>query len=235
MNSLISLIGAPEFEWVVIDGGSEVAKGDEGVNDQVKLVADQFISEPDEGIYDAMNKGTGLATGDYVLYLNAGDELHSDFDLVELFKLTEKKRPEMIWGRCLVHYQNGSVIQIKTRSTSWAWYGMPACHQAIFFRREVLGDKPYDTYYRIGADYDLVCRLISNKAKIVQLDILVSIYHRGGLSDVSGEAAFEEENEIRLKYFNVPTIAGSVIKKIRGLNTRLARVVWLRRLWRRWI
>ena len=233
--SLRQYLRDKRIEWIFIDGGSELYGADVGVVEEIRLLADHFISEPDNGIYDAMNKGTRLATGDYVLFLNAGDELHPDFTLRQLSYLADATAPAMIWGRCLVHYQDGSIIQIKTRSPSWAWYGMPACHQAIFFRREVLGDNPYDTRYHIGADYDLVCRLVSNQAQVVHLDSLVSIFHRGGLSEVSGDAAFEEENEIRLKYFQVPVIAGSVIKKFRGFNARLARIVWLRRLWRRWI
>jgi len=227
-QSLRPILGTNKVEWIVIDGDSGLPDVDSEVFEQIKSLADHFISEPDNGIYDAMNKGTRLATGDYVLFLNAGDELHPDFTLRQLSYLADATAPAMIWGRCLVHYQDGSIIQIKTCSPSWAWYGMPACHQAIFFRREVLGDNPYDTRYHIGADYNLVCRLVSNEAKVEYLDSLVSIFHRGGLSNVSGDAAFEEENEIRLKYFQVPVIAGSAIKIFRGLNARLARIAWLR-------
>ena len=237
-NTLVSLrqhLQEKRVEWIFIDGGSELYGTDVGVVEEIRSLADHFISEPDKGIYDAMNKGTRLATGEYVLFLNAGDELHPDFELEKLALLAVETGADMIWGRCQERYQNGSLIQVKTRSPSWAWYGMPVCHQAIYFRREVLGDNPYDTRYRIFADYDLVCRLVSNEVKVVHLDSLVSIFHRGGLSNVSGNAAFEEENEIRLKYFQVPAIAGSAIKKFRGLNARLARIAWLRRLWRRWI
>lgn len=235
-RSLQQLLAEQQVTWLVIDGGSQVETEDQKkCFDLVRSAADNFISEPDNGIYDAMNKGTSLATADYVLYLNAGDELHPDFRLDSLFELIGKKRPQMIWGRCLVRYQNDSVIRIKTRSPSWTWYGMPACHCTIFFRREVLGDNPYDTHYHIGADYDLVCRLVSNKAQVIHLDSLVSIFHRGGLSDVSVVASLEEENEIRLKCFKIPAIAGGAVKRFKGMSSKLAQVAWLRNLWRRWI
>ncbi len=235
MNSLISLIGAPEFEWVVIDGGSEVAKGDEDVNDQVKLVADQYISEPDEGVYDAMNKGTSLATGEYLLYLNAGDELHSDFEPGMLVNLTKDSNVDMVWGSCQECFENGLLVQVKTRSPSWAWYGMPVYHPAIFFRRKALGEKPYDVNYRIAADYDLVCRLLKKGSPVVRLDSIVSIFHRGGLSEMLGSETREEENQIRLKYFGIPRIVGNAIKNFKGVNAKLSRIIWLRRLWRSWI
>ncbi len=223
------------IEWIVIDGKSELHGLDVGVFEEIASLADHFVSEPDNGIYDAMNKGTRLATGKYVLFLNAGDELHPDFTLQHLNRLVDASTPAMVWGHCLVHYRNGSIIQIKTRTPAWAWYGMPACHQSMFFRRDVLGDNPYDTRYRIAADYDLVCRLIRKEEQVVQLDSLVSIFHRGGLSDVSRVASLNEENEIRLKYFRLPAVAGGAVKKFKSLNAQISRLAWLRRLWRRWI
>jgi putative colanic acid biosynthesis glycosyltransferase len=235
-HSLQKLLARQQVSWVVIDGDSRVKTEDQKkCFDLVRSAAAFFISEPDNGIYDAMNKGTKLATADYVLYLNAGDELHPDFAFENLLQTNEKRPAEMIWGRCLVRYPNDSTIRIKTRSPSWTWYGMPACHSSIFFQREVLGENPYNTHYHIGADYDLVCRLVSNNAQVAQFNSLVSIFYRGGLSDVSGETALVEENEIRLKYFKIPAIAGGAIKQFRGLSSKLAQVSWLRRLWRSWI
>jgi len=233
-NSLAPVATEKSLEWIVIDGGSKLQGADMGVFDRVESLADHFTSEPDEGIYDAMNKGTRLAVGDYVLYLNAGDELHPEFNLQALASLTETT-PEMIWGCCQERYENGSLIQVKTRSPSWAWYGMPVCHQAIFFRRDALGDTPYDTRLHISADYDLVCRLLSSGAEVEQLESVVSTFHRGGLSDIRGGVTREEENQVRLRYFHVPAFAGSAIKNFKGMNTKLAKIAWFRRLWRRWI
>jgi len=233
-NSLAPVAAEQSLEWIVIDGGSKLEGADIGVIDRVKSLADHFASEPDEGIYDAMNKGTRLVVGDYVLYLNAGDELHPEFNLQAIEGLTQTA-PAMIWGRCQERYENGSLIQVKTRSPSWAWYGMPVSHQAIFFRRDILGDTPYDSSFQIAADYDLVCRLLCSGAEVQQLDSVVSIFHRGGLSHISGDVSREEENQVRLKYFHVPVFAGKAIKNFKGMNARLAKIAWLRRLWRRWI
>lgn len=233
-ESLRQFLQEIDTEWIVIDGGSK-QQGIDDIFEQVKTFANHFSSEPDEGIYDAMNKGVRQATGEYVLFLNAGDELHQDFKPEQLRNLITETRPDMIWGRCQERYENGASIQVKTRSPSWAWYGMPAYHPAIFFRREILGDFPYDTRYRIAADYDLICRLLTGGARVEKLNSLVSIFHHGGLSDIQGAATRDEENQIRLKYFKVPAIAGNTIKYLKGINAQLAKVAWFRRLWRRWI
>ena len=124
LESLRLLLGIPEIEWIVVDGGSVQAPSCLGVIEAVKGLANQFISEPDEGIYDAMNKGTRCASGEYVLFLNAGDELHVDFDILSFSELVSVTNAEMILGRCQERYENGKVIDVKTRSLSWVWYGI---------------------------------------------------------------------------------------------------------------
>jgi putative colanic acid biosynthesis glycosyltransferase len=235
MKSIARVSGDSNIEWIVIDGGSQIPNGNSGLLERVSSLTTQFVSEPDEGIYDAMNKGTDLATGDYVLYLNAGDELHPGFDPGSVEKLAQSDLPEMIWGQCMERYENGATIRIKTRSPSWAWYCMPIYHPAIFFRRDVLGIKPYDTGFRIAADYDLVCRLLTNGAKVKNLNATVSVFHRGGLSLTNADATRYEENLIRMKYFNVSPHTGKMIMKGKSVIAKLSHSSVLRNLWRRWI
>jgi glycosyltransferase involved in cell wall biosynthesis len=133
LESLGPLRKCSEIEWIVIDGGSEIDDASTDIIEKVKNSADHFISEPDKGIYDAMNKGTRLASGDYILYLNAGDELSPGFE-PGLLKISHSQSlPDMIWGRCEVRYQDGTHVPVKTHSPAWAWYCMPAFHPAIFF------------------------------------------------------------------------------------------------------
>jgi putative colanic acid biosynthesis glycosyltransferase len=232
-ESLKLLLASEYLEWIVIDGDSNLENVGDDFFTPFQNAAKQFISEPDEGIFDAMNKGSRLANGDYVLFLNAGDELHPDFRPEHLENVLKMSQPDMVWGRCEIHYENGSAIQLKTRSSSWTWYGMPVAHPAIFFRRNKLGVTPYDTRYHIGADYALVCRLVTAQARIAYLDGLISIFHRGGLSDVSGDVAFDEENAIRLRYFSLPPWVGAMVKQTRKLSARLASHAGLRNLWRK--
>jgi len=142
LRSLSEVSFSPSVEWVVIDGGSLKNHDQNGIINQVRSLAHSFSSEPDDGIYDAMNKGTRLASGDYVLYLNAGDELHPDFDPEELDNMVSEFYPEMIWGNCDVHYQDGTQIRVKSRSRAWVWYCMPVFHPAIFFDGTYWGGSP---------------------------------------------------------------------------------------------
>jgi putative colanic acid biosynthesis glycosyltransferase len=231
-HSLQGLLPAKQVSWLVIDGGSNVTECDAGLLGQIKSSAAHFLSEADHGIYDAMNKGTGLATADYVLYLNAGDELHPSFDFKGLTRVAIA-RPDMIWGHCFERYDGGQLVAIRTRTPTWAWYGMPVYHPAVFFRHGALGPEPYDTRYAIAADYDLLCRLLANGATVASVDWPVSIYHRGGVSTARIGESLEEENEIRRKYYRVPAAAGWLLKYCKHLSARLARAAWARRLWHR--
>ena len=235
LNSLSYVMSAADIEWIVIDGGSKLTREHSDIFRQVISLATQSVSGPDKGIYDAMNKGTKLASGDYIMYLNAGDELHQDFDHGLLSRLVETAPPGMVWGHCMERYENGATIQIKTRSSSWAWYCMPVYHPAIFFRREMLGEDPYDTSFIIAADYDLVCRLLTSGARVVMLDSEVSIFHRGGISLTRGEVTGEEENRIRMKYFMVSSFASKNIMRFKIFIARLSHFPLLRGLWRKWI
>jgi len=231
-HSLQALLSAERLSWLVIDGGSDASACGSGPMAQIRRAASHFISEPDNGIYDAMNKGAKLAADDYLLFLNAGDQLHPSFDIDSFARRAAASRGDMLWGRSLERYGDGRLVPVRTRSRAWAWYGMPVCHQAIFFKRTALGAEPYDTHYAIGADYDLVCRLLANGATVVPLDSPVCIFHRGGVSSRCIKASLEEENEIRLKYHKMPAAFGSALKYFKQLNARLAHWAWLRRLWR---
>lgn len=234
-DSLAAMPAELPFEWIVVDGGSDAAKDHKGVLERVQGCARHFVSEADNGIYDAMNKGSRLASGEYVLFLNAGDELHPDFHNAAVVALADKSDPDMIWGRCLVRYQDGMEKLVKTRSARWAWYCMPAFHPAILFRRSRLTDGPYNTRYQYAADYELVCRLLAAGATVAQLAQPVSIYCRGGISDVEGDAARAEENKIRQQYFRMPAVAGVMIMKFKKMISGRSRMARVLRFMRKWV
>jgi putative colanic acid biosynthesis glycosyltransferase len=233
LASLQGHISLADVEWVVVDGGSRPgSETDTGFLAKVRANASRLVSESDQGIYDAMNKGTRLAQGKYVLFLNAGDELHPDFKFRSWAQFFRKEQADMLWGGCTERYCNGEEINVKTRSPRWTWYGMPAYHPAIFFRRKILGEKPYDTTFRIAADYDLISRLVSSGCVVERVPLKVSVFNRGGLSDTRSDEMRQEENRARLKHFLVPRWVGASIVAFKSVNSRIAKVAWFRRLWR---
>jgi len=233
MASLKRLLGEPGVEWILVDGASMPETPDQQETLKAALArANVGISEADEGIYHAMNKGTAMARGDYLLFLNAGDEMHPNFRPENLFRDLGNRWPVMVWGTCVERYRGGQTIAVKTRSPRWAWYGIPALHPSILFRRQALGESPFDTSFRIAADYDLVCRLLHTGDPVVLHQHTISVFHHGGVSDSLDHLTRQEENRVRLKHFSVPPAAGRAIMAFKRFNKVLSRVHWLRRMWR---
>jgi putative colanic acid biosynthesis glycosyltransferase len=236
LNSVRRFIEDSEMDWHVIDGASNF--DDSSARDLFSLVrqtATHFVSEPDKGIYDAMNKGTSLAKGDYVLYLNAGDELHPDFELEKLESELEGDRPGMIWGTCHERFPDGTLVRVKTRSPKLSWYGIPVNHQNVLFRCDVLGAEPYDLRYRYLADYDLIGRLMQDGEIVHRSELPISIFHRGGTSSRNFSQAMKEEEELRQRYFGVSPVLSKAISFVKKINRSLGSIPALRRAMRRWV
>ena len=156
-------------EYIIVDGGSK---------DNTLEIAGKYrdriskiISEPDKGLYDAMNKGIRLATGDYLCFLNAGDELHENETLQKMVHtLKGKELPDVIYGETAIVDEEGHFLHMRRLSTpdnlTWKSFkqGMLVCHQAFFARRELAIDNLYDLRYRFSADFDW-CIRIMKKAK----------------------------------------------------------------------
>lgn len=178
----------PEIEHVVVDGASTDGTADV-VRREGRRVT-RLLSEPDHGVYDAFNKGLGLATGDIVAYLNAGDRyigadvirrVAGQFESLGVeavfgdLIITEQGQPEKV----LRHYRSG-----KFSPPRLGWGLMPA-HPTLFVRREAYAQTGgYDTSYRIAGDFELCVRLfIGEGISYAYLpEVLVSM-PRGGLSN----------------------------------------------------
>jgi len=131
----------PEIEYIVVDGGS--SDGSIDILREYSAHIDYWISEPDGGIYDAMNKGLSLARGEYVLFLNSGDLL--------VGKLLDSK---LDFAQRLPVKRTDPIGRERFRSPTDIRLGMPYCHQGIFFRNA--GLKLFDTRYKIAADYQFL-------------------------------------------------------------------------------
>jgi len=169
-RTLTSVLGQtyPNIEYIVIDGGSK-----DGTVDIIRKHEDRiayWISEPDRGIYDAMNKGLAAATGDFLWFLNAGDLAYRAETLESVFqdRETRDQRPET---GDLIFYGDTMVVDADYREVglrrlgppevlNWKSFrkGMLVCHQAILVHRSIAG--PYDLKYRHSADFDWVLRAL---------------------------------------------------------------------------
>lgn len=183
MDSVVGQTVKP-FEYIVIDGGST-----DGTTDIIRARAStlaHFASEPDNGIYDAMNKGLRAATGDYCLFLNAGDYLYAD-DVVERV-LGTGLSDDILVGDIVCENPESGQRQFKQYADAvfnkHFFYDYTLPHQATFIRRSLFdtyGD--YDPTFRIAADHDLFTRLIVRHGVLVRhVPITVSVYLTGGVS-----------------------------------------------------
>ena len=217
-ESIRSKLSGSDVEWIVIDGGSNAhSMEDRESLDMVRAYAGQYVSEPDNGIYDAMNKGTRLAKGEYVLYLNAGDKLHPDFSFDAFAETVTGLDASMLWCRADVRDRTGKVYPRKTRRPAWLRYGTAVCHQAVFFRSSVLGSNPYETKFSVAGDYDLICRLYTSGERIELLDIPVCIFDLIGKSGTNKRLTLGEESVVRQKYFSIPGFVSRMIMEFKYL------------------
>jgi len=236
-DSLQPLLESRLVEWIVVDGESTPSGLREtSIMAAVRLQADRFLAEPDRGIYDAMNKGIDLASGDYLLFLNAGDLLHPDFRVDILLEILHEQAPDMAWGECFDIDRTGRQYRRRPRSAAWLRIGMPVSHQAIFFGRRILPSPAYDTRYRYAADYDLLCHLLADGAQILQLDQPVCVFDLEGRSSQNKRAALDEESEVRRQRLETSWLMDGVIRRAKlvvwGLSSLLpmSRAAWRRRL-----
>lgn len=192
-------------EYIIIDGASK----DNTLNivDRYREHITCLVSEPDKGLYDAMNKGMQLATGDYLCFLNAGDSFHEDDTLqlmVHSLRNTEKL-PDVLYGETELVDSEGHFVRMRRLSApetlNWKSFqqGMLVCHQAFFARRELT--EPYDLHYRFSADFDW-CIRIMKKANVLHNTHLTLIdYLEEGMTTQNHQASLRERFYIMTRHY----------------------------------
>ncbi len=172
-----------EFEWVVIDGGSTDGTID-AIKKSASLIA-RWISEKDDGIYDAMNKGIRLCAGKYVVFLNAGDIFPNTHVLEDISDHLSRLGydPDIIFGGATLVLPNGLTKYRAPRMIDeYIWHGLPANHQATYYNRNRINDILYDTQYKICGDYYLVAKLFTRGVNATYLKIPLVNFRIGDTS-----------------------------------------------------
>ena len=173
-----------DFEYIVIDGAST-----DGSVDVIKKYADKlthWVSEPDTGIYNAMNKGTRLAQGEYCLYLNSGDFLAADDVLEKAFSYNFTE--DIVSCNCLDFDDKHECLKIPPRNVSlFTFMGGSLPHPTSFIKRELLNRLGgYNESYRIMSDWCFFLEaVIVQQCSYRTLDILLSKFNCFGISSTS--------------------------------------------------
>jgi glycosyltransferase involved in cell wall biosynthesis len=197
----------PNIEYVIIDG-----KSTDGTLKIIKRYEDQLarlISEKDEGIYDAMNKGLAAAKGDYVIFMNSGDEFYTRDTVENVFASAPNAdiyygETEMIddEGKSLGQRRHNAPKEFNWRNFK---YGMSISHQAIYVRRAIAD--PYNLKYKLSADIDWIIRAAQKAARIVNVNQYVAKYLVGGMSKAKHRESLLERFDIMKRYYGLaPTI-----------------------------
>ena len=192
------------IEYIIIDGGSK-----DGTLELIKHYESglsYWISEPDNGLYDAMNKGLMAATGDYVWFLNAGDILKHNEIVKELADIAAKNElPDILYGETDLIDSNGTVFakrRLKApEKLTWKSFqmGMLICHQAFIVKRSIALD--FDLQYRFSADFDWCIRCLKEAKNSCNTQLRIVNYLYEGLTTANRKASLKERYAIMCKYY----------------------------------
>lgn len=169
----------PNIEYIIIDGGST-----DGTINIIKKYESQiayWVSESDAGIYDAMNKGTLKATGEWINYMNAGDTFVSE-NTITLCAKAFKSNSAMVYGGInLLNTQSKSIVYQPPLDLSLYSKHMPCCHQAVFFKANLVKHYQFNTLFRINADLDLILKLYHAGYLYDMLEMPIVNFLSGGM------------------------------------------------------
>lgn len=178
-------------EYIIIDGGS--TDGTLQIIGNYARHIDKLLSEPDSGIYDAMNKGLSQTSSDseYVMFMNAGD-LFYDSEVLE--KVLPGRRGEThLYGNL---FKDGKFVAQPARLGSFFLSTKMLCHQSILFSTALHRNYPYDVNYRISADFKAVLEMIRDGNQFEKVNETICTYEGGGVSDTNREELFRQRLEI---------------------------------------
>lgn len=191
-------------EYIIVDGGSKDHTLD--IINRYREHIHTLVSEPDKGLYDAMNKGIRLATGDYLCFLNAGDELHED-DTLQLMvhSITGTELPDVLYGETAIVDEEGHFLRMRRLSApenlNWKSFkdGMLVCHQAFFPRRELA--EPYDLRYRFSADFDWCIRIMKKSHTLHNTHLTLIDYLNEGMTTRNHRTSLHERFRIMCRHY----------------------------------
>jgi glycosyltransferase involved in cell wall biosynthesis len=182
------------YEFIIIDGGSV-----DGSVDEIKKIDGSlkyWISEPDKGIYDAMNKGIDLASGEIVGIINSDDWYEND-TLENILKISSGQSNLVIHGLC--RYFNGNEINqiIGYHHSNLPLYSIS--HPTCFVSKSLyIAKGKFDTKYKIAADYDLLLRFYLDKVTFIFIEFIIANFQNGGASS----SRFSKYEFLRVKFKN---------------------------------
>lgn len=169
-----------DLEYIIIDGGS--TDGTKEIVEKYKKVFPIiFVSEKDNGIYDAMNKGVDLATGEYINFMNADDYFFNKTVIEEVIPFLNTQY-DIVYGNMEVRYKNFKMIKIEPEP-KYLWMG-PVNHQSSFIKREMMKKYMYNVNNKIVADFEFFLTVYYNSGKLLKIDKTIASFSNDGVSQI---------------------------------------------------
>ena len=215
-----------DLEYIVVDGGS--TDGTAGIADRHKATVSRFVSREDEGVYHGMMHGAGLAAGEWITFLNAGDTYCGKDVLSRIMKETSPE-VDVVYGD---HYYGDEteprrslpfetlVERLQTGDLDESWIiGFP-CHQAVFVRTALMREMTYDTRYRHAAEQEFLFSAFAAGRRFHRCDVAVCRYEAGGMSHNRQVDMLLEKRAILKKHGGGFAVDAFFTKRILGVLKR---------------
>ncbi len=201
----------PLIEHLIIDGAS---KDDTvGIAERYRKNSRHEViiqSEPDKGLYDAMNKGLLKAKGDYIIFLNAGDSLYAD-DTIQRVAQCAESSPAVIYGDTATIDADGNFLRLRRhrppKTLTWCSFkkGMLVCHQAFYVRLDIARRFPYQLKYRYSADVDWCIRVMKEAERLglplVNSNAVLANFEEGGSTTQNHKASLVERFNVMADHY----------------------------------
>lgn len=194
----------PHIQHIIADGNSK----DKTVGLIEKYSTNKTIwkSEPDKGIYDAMNKSVAWASGDYLCFLNSGDTFFESSSVEKMItKLEENSLPDIIYGETSIVDNQGNFLYMRRLNVpeilTWKSFkhGMLVCHQAFIIKRSLF--EPYDLKYHYSADFDWCIRMMKKANSLFNTHLTLIRYLNEGTTTANRKASLVERYKIMSTYY----------------------------------
>lgn len=188
-----------DYEYIIKDGGSS-----DGTLDRLNKYRERFrergvdlkvVSEKDGGLYDAMNRGVAMATGNWVNFMNAGDCFYSSSVLTDIFSKSNYPGAAILYGDA-VECEYGRYYMFR-KAFDKIEERMPFSHQSAFINRELMSRYPYKTGYRIGADYDFLLSMYKKGFFFRDTGVITCIISKDGVSSLKLYDTYMETLKIK--------------------------------------
>ena len=187
------------YEWIVVDGGSN-----DGSKEFIEEHSDEmsfWCSERDEGVYNAQNKGTKLASGDYVIYMNSGDTFYDSRVLEDVF--FECQTEDVLYGDWTQVFMEGKKKEIISSPGADYMFFLSnnICHQAMFIKTSLLKESPYDETYKLYADWAKWAELAYKGKSFKYFHRMICNFMMGGMSGENEKENTKERNRIKKEFY----------------------------------